>query len=72
LYGSDAVARFFVGVSRKGDNPTLELSVAEVNGWPAIVARRGSATATTLSIETDGSRIFSVHVVSNPDKLLRV
>ncbi len=72
LYGSDAVSRFFVGVAKRDENRGLELAVVDLNGWPAVVARRGSTTTTTLSIETDGALIFSVDVVSNPDKLLRV
>jgi RNA polymerase sigma-70 factor (ECF subfamily) len=72
LYGSDAVSRFFVGVAKRDENRGLELAVVDLNGWPAVVARRGSTTTTTLSIETDGTLIFSVDVVSNPDKLARV
>jgi RNA polymerase sigma-70 factor (ECF subfamily) len=72
LFGSDAVARFFVGVVRKGAGDGIAVSLAEVNGWPTVVGRRGETTTTTLSIETDGNKIFAVHVVSNPEKLLRV
>jgi RNA polymerase sigma-70 factor (ECF subfamily) len=72
LHGSDAIARFFVGVVRKGSAEELSVQVAEVNAWPTVVGRRRGVAAITLSIETDGSRIFAVHVVSNPDKLLRL
>jgi RNA polymerase sigma-70 factor (ECF subfamily) len=72
LVGSDAIARFFLGVLRKGDNESLTVQVAEINGWPSVVARRGDATAIVLSLETDGERVYGVHVVSNPDKLGRV
>jgi len=72
LVGQDAVARFFVGVARKGAGDGLELAIAEINGWPTIVARKGGVAATTIGIETDGERIYAIHVVSNPAKLERV
>jgi RNA polymerase sigma-70 factor, ECF subfamily len=72
LYGSDAVARFFVGIVRKGADEGLSVQLAEMNGWPTVVARRAGAIAIVLSIETDGALIFGVHVVSNPEKLLHV
>jgi RNA polymerase sigma-70 factor (ECF subfamily) len=72
LLGSDAIARFFVGVVRKGAADGLTVQIEEINAWPAIVSRRGSAVASTLSIETDGERIYQVDVMVNPDKLTRV
>jgi RNA polymerase sigma-70 factor (ECF subfamily) len=69
LVGADAVARFFVGVTRKGAAEGLEMTIAEINGWPAVVSRRGGAPANTVGIETDGERIYAIHVVANPEKL---
>jgi RNA polymerase sigma-70 factor (ECF subfamily) len=73
LVGQDAVARFFVGVvTRKGAGDGLEMVIAEINGLPTIVSRRGGAVVNTVGIETDGERIFAIHVVANPAKLERV
>jgi RNA polymerase sigma-70 factor (ECF subfamily) len=72
LVGSDAVARFFVGVSRKAGADGLQIDWIELNGWPAMIGRRDGAAVNVLGIETDGKHIYSVHVVSNPDKLARL
>jgi RNA polymerase sigma-70 factor (ECF subfamily) len=69
LRGADAVARFLTGVSRKSWNEGLVPQVRVVNGWPALVLRRGNELAGVLALETDGERVYSVQVVSNPDKL---
>ncbi len=61
-----------MGVVRKPGNQGIDVGLAEVNGWPAVVGRRGDVTTTTVSIETDGEKIYAVHVVSNPDKLQRL
>ncbi len=72
LVGSDAIARFFIGIARKGEVDGLEIALAEVNGWPALVSRREGIPVNVLGIETDGERIFAIHLVSNPEKLTRV
>jgi RNA polymerase sigma-70 factor (ECF subfamily) len=72
LRGADAVARFLAGVTRKSWNEGLVPEVRVVNGWPALVLRRGGELAGLCAVETDGERIYSVQVVSNPDKLGRL
>ena len=73
VVGADAVARFFVGLGRKGDGyDGLDVESAELNGWPAAIVRRGGVVAYVVGIETDGATIVAVHVVSNPDKLRRL
>lgn len=69
LVGADAVARFFVGITKKGAGDGLELAQRELNGRPAFVLFREGKVSSTVGIEVDAGRIVAVHVVSNPDKL---
>lgn len=48
----------------------LELEVTDVNGWPALVGRRGGVVAFVINIETDGTQITSIRSLLNPEKLL--
>ena len=47
----------------------LEPEVTDVNGWPALVGRRGGRVAFVLNIETDGTQITTIRSVLNPQKL---
>jgi RNA polymerase sigma-70 factor (ECF subfamily) len=72
--GRDRVARFFVGLMKKGETGDAQaMEPAEINGWPALVLRRGDGSvASVVTIETDGAHIWAVDIVSNPDKLSRI
>lgn len=66
--GREKVARFMAGLLTKfGD--ALEPTLMEVNGEPAIVARRGGALASVLFVETDGAVVSGLRLVLNPEKL---
>jgi RNA polymerase sigma-70 factor (ECF subfamily) len=69
LRGGDSVARFFVGIAAKSWNQGYVPEIRDVNGWPALLLRRGTELAAVLAIETDGERVYSVQAVSNPEKL---
>lgn len=69
VHGADAVARLFVGLSRKAQGLPLEYTFAEVNGGPALIIRQNGRPFMVLSCESDGQRIHDVYVVLNPDKL---
>jgi len=64
------VARFLIGLSRRYAE-VLRLSVAEVNGQPALLARRvaGDALFAVLVPEFDGPEIVALHIVTSPHKL---
>jgi RNA polymerase sigma-70 factor, ECF subfamily len=47
----------------------LVVEITDVNGWPAVVGRRGGAVAFVMSFETDGQQITSIRSVLNPEKL---
>ena len=63
------VARLFQGLARKPDGRGLQPELRQINGWPAVILRRGDVVETAILIETDGALIYAVHVVRNPEKL---
>jgi RNA polymerase sigma-70 factor, ECF subfamily len=71
LLGSDRVARFFVGLFRKGATMEIDLRVAlvEANGAPAFLIWENEVLATAMVFITDGDRIVRVYSQRNPDKL---
>jgi RNA polymerase sigma-70 factor (ECF subfamily) len=70
IVGPANVARFFAAQAAKMPAAHgLDIEVTDVNGWPAIVGRRGGAVAFVLNIETDGAKITSIRSVMNPQKL---
>jgi RNA polymerase sigma-70 factor (ECF subfamily) len=72
LCGSDAVSRFFVGLTKKGSVEGRDIAFVDVNGWPALALKLGAKVDSVLAIQTDGARIYAVYVVVNPDKLGRL
>jgi RNA polymerase sigma-70 factor (ECF subfamily) len=70
ILGRANVARFFIrSVAKMPAEHRLEHEVIDVNGWPALVGRRGGAVAFVLNIETDGTHITTIRSVLNPQKL---
>jgi RNA polymerase sigma-70 factor (ECF subfamily) len=70
IVGSAHVARFFAKQAAKmPSSHGLEVEITDVNGWPALVGRRGGAVAFVLNIETDGTKITTIRSVLNPQKL---
>lgn len=68
VHGADAVAKLFAGIVEKfGQGVTM--SVEEVNGELALVARRDGAIISIGMFTFDGGRISEIVSVVNPDKL---
>jgi RNA polymerase sigma-70 factor (ECF subfamily) len=69
IVGADRIAKLVVGLWDKlwAMNRTLE--IATVNGEAGLCLRDGDRVTATMSIATDGERIFAVYAVVNPDKL---
>ncbi len=73
VLGADAVARFLIGVGKKTPpGPGTIIELTNVNGWPALITRVGATANMMLTIETDGDKVFGVHIILNPDKLARL
>jgi RNA polymerase sigma-70 factor, ECF subfamily len=71
LRSADHVARFLVGVARKGAG--VQLTRALVNGTPGIVVANPDEVVATFTVELDEqARIRRVFVVVSPSKLRRV
>jgi RNA polymerase sigma-70 factor (ECF subfamily) len=81
LHGADAVARFFVGVTRpdviaswlqlQGPDqlPELRLVQVELNGGPGIVVLGNQKPITAIVLEIGGTRVQAIHLIANPEKL---
>jgi RNA polymerase sigma-70 factor (ECF subfamily) len=69
IIGADRIARLVVGLREKFWAADRALEVATVNGETGLCIRDGDRLTATMSIVTDGERIFAVYAVVNPDKL---
>lgn len=69
IVGNDRIARLVIGLREKFWAVDRTLEVATVNGEPGLCIRDGNRLTATMSIATDGERIFAVYAVVNPDKL---
>jgi RNA polymerase sigma-70 factor (TIGR02957 family) len=67
VLGRARVARYLAGITRFGAG--LQISVAEVNGAPAVLGTRAGTLAGVLVLEVSGDQITAVRLMSNPDKL---
>jgi len=71
IFGRDKVARFFASqIAKMPSAHGLKVTISDVNGWPAIVGRRGEIVAFVINIETDGQLIATIRSVMNPEKLV--
>ncbi|WP_223409546.1 RNA polymerase sigma factor SigJ [Occultella gossypii] len=70
LEGAEAVARFLVGLARRGAPLGIELDVIEANGGPALRARGADgAWLALMSVQVAGGRVVGLQNQINPDKL---
>ncbi|HTI46320.1 MAG TPA: RNA polymerase sigma-70 factor [Casimicrobiaceae bacterium] len=68
LEGADRVARFALAIWDRYYSAALA-DRALVNGQRGLIMSIAGRVVSTISIDTDGSRIRAVHTVLNPDKL---
>lgn len=71
VLGADRVARFVVGVAKKGP-ADASYELCEINGAPAIVWSDESGPRGVLTIDVEGDRIRAIDIVVNPEKLARL
>jgi RNA polymerase sigma-70 factor (ECF subfamily) len=69
IAGADRIARLVLGLRDKFWAADRTLEIATVNGETGLCIRDGDRLTATMSIATDGERIFAVYAVVNPDKL---
>jgi len=70
IVGRGRVARFLASrMAKLPPSLDLDVEITDVNGWPALVGRRGVVVTFVMSIETDGAKIATIRSVLNPQKL---
>jgi RNA polymerase sigma-70 factor (ECF subfamily) len=69
IIGAHRIGRLVIGLREKFWAGDRTFEVATVNGEPGLCIRDGNRLTATMSIATDGERIFAVYAVVNPDKL---
>lgn len=68
LQGSDRVARFYAGLSRKFAGRSV-YRLAEINGEPGLLRYVDGKLESAQSFVINGTQICEVYIVRNPDKL---
>jgi RNA polymerase sigma-70 factor (ECF subfamily) len=69
ITGAARIARLVIGLREKFWAADRAIEVATINGETGLCIRDGDRLTATLSIATDGTQIFAVYAVVNPDKL---
>jgi len=68
IHGQQAVARFWLSVTRKNQRP-LTLTLAEINGSPAILFWEEGSLAVVISLTLSAVGIQEIYALLNPEKL---
>jgi RNA polymerase sigma-70 factor (ECF subfamily) len=68
IYGKDRVARFMIGIARKGGQG-LKRQVAEINAQPGFLGFRDGVAQTAVVLDIERDRIRAIYIVVNPEKL---
>jgi RNA polymerase sigma-70 factor (ECF subfamily) len=68
IYGPQAVARFWLSVTRKSPRP-LTATLADINGSPAILYRDEDQLAAVISMTLSDAGIQEIYALLNPEKL---
>lgn len=69
VYGRAEVARYLAGVLRPRSTGDVRITVAEVNGAPAVLGWAGERLVGVASLDVAAGRVTAVRFLANPDKL---
>jgi RNA polymerase sigma-70 factor (ECF subfamily) len=69
ITGADRVARVLVASQLSRIAAPASLRPAQVNGYPALILRRGNEIDTVVAVRIDDGRITGLYAVRNPEKL---
>ena len=73
VYGPDRVARFSIGVAKKGAGTDVVLEFTNINGDLGAVLKDAQGNVTSaVTLSVSGDRITDVWIVNNPEKLGRL
>ena len=67
VVGADRVARLLA--AGLGKIAKMSLQPAQVNGYPALILRRGGEIDTVVAVRIDDGLITGLYAVRNPEKL---
>ena len=68
IYGPDKVARFLIGVARKGGTG-LERRATFINGQPGFIGFLDGRPRTAMVLDIENDQVRNVYIVVNPQKL---
>ncbi|MGW0245915.1 RNA polymerase sigma-70 factor [Nocardia goodfellowii] len=68
VVGAEHVARYLLGLFR-WEVPGMEITLEEVNGGPAVVARVARDPLVVIGIETSAHAVTALRLIVNPEKL---
>ena len=69
LHGAAIIARFFIGLARKGATMNARIAVVEMNSAPTLLIWEDDAVTTSMTFATNGDRILAIYSQRNPEKL---
>jgi RNA polymerase sigma-70 factor (ECF subfamily) len=70
IFGADRVARFFLGIAKKGAIDGIEPRFADVNGEIGALLCHGGLIRSVVVIQLDENhKIADIYLIANPDKL---
>jgi RNA polymerase sigma-70 factor (ECF subfamily) len=69
VYGPDSIARFVVGVARKGVPADASIVLTEVNGQTAIVVFQNDQAISATILDIRDGMIRNLFIIVNPVKL---
>ena len=71
IVGAGRVARL-LAIGRERVATAMSLQLAQVNGYPALILRRGGEVDTVLAVRIDDGLVTGLYAVRNPEKLSRM
>ncbi|HSK36065.1 MAG TPA: RNA polymerase sigma-70 factor [Actinomycetota bacterium] len=70
LHGAERIARFLLGLARRGRTVGMRFAPAEINGHPGLLAfDPAGGLVSVLALDIADSRVQTVRSIVNPDKL---
>ena len=69
LHGADVIARFFLGMARKGARLDARVALIEANGAPTLLIWENDALTSSMVFAVEDDQIVAVYAQRNPEKL---
>lgn len=69
IVGTDRVARYLVGLSRRPEAAGVDMALREINGYPAIVVTRADEVVAVIAADAVDGRVAALRIIVDPDKL---